>query len=71
MNEHNMWQPQKHNKKDLTLADGMMHRNLGLRAWDNHRPFIKMLTTVLKVPEGGQEVSLLPVLPAVISNPHS
>ena len=62
MNEHKM-QPQKNNKKDLTLADGMMHRNLALRACEIHTPFIKILTTVLKVPKGDREGVETPGLP--------
>ena len=45
------------------MADGMMHRNLGLCACENHKPFIKMLTNVLKVPEGGREGVETPGLP--------
>ena len=40
-----------------------MHRNLGLRACENQTPFVKLLTTVLKVPEGGREGVETPGLP--------
>ena len=45
------------------MADSMMYRNLGLRACKYHTFFIKMLTTVLKVPEGGRKGVETPGLP--------
>ena len=46
----------------------MMHRNLGLRTCENHTLFMKMLTTVLKVPEGGREGVETPGLPEDVWN---